>query len=265
MLMGSPSLRRVSQLVVLAAGLGSLTAHASVLTYYVDVFANGALGTTTATTTNPVAASQLGPGTSATVLIPKLNQLSDPNPGMMYILTGVQLTLTWASNGTVQVTNLDCVFGLGTCPPVDIPFTSASSDVPLSLTLGGVTVNAPGIAGPVSGVAKNSNDGGPVTSFPGLHGSGSSTNPAANLALFEGLGNATIGGSVSNGAQSYTGSANSGFPPVLFFGGSSTTGAILKVQYTYSETQTPEPTSMVLIGSSIIGLGLLLRVRLARR
>jgi hypothetical protein len=133
--------------------------------------------------------------------------------------------------------------------------------VPLTLSLGGVTVNAPGVAGPVSGVAKNSTDGGPVTSFPGQHGSGSSGNPVGNLALFEGFGNSTISGSATNGAQSYTGSANSGFPPVLFFGGTSTTGAVLKVQYTFRETQTPEPTSMALVGSAMLGAGLLLRRR----
>ncbi|MDR3699913.1 MAG: PEP-CTERM sorting domain-containing protein [Candidatus Sulfopaludibacter sp.] len=262
----NPSLRGVLHLLV-AAALGSVAAHASILNYYVDVFANGALGTTTATTTNPASASQLGPGTSASVLIPKLNQLSDPNPGEMYILTGVQLTLSWVSSGTVQVSNLDCLFGIGSCPPVDIPFTSASSNVPLTLTLGGVTVNAPGVAGPVSGTAKNSTDGGPVNSFAGQHGSGSTGNPVGNLALFEGFGNSTISGNVSNGSQAYSGTAGAGYPPALSFGGTSTTGAVLQVQYTYTQAQipVPEPTSMALIGSAMLGFGLLLRRRAIKR
>ena len=247
MRLGNRPIRGLLYLVIPVV-LASIPARASMLIYYVDVFGNGAGGTTIATTTAPGSTTEIGGGVSATVLIPKLNQLSAP-PGELYMLTNVGLSLTWKSAGTVQIFNLS---------NQDIPFENATANVAMNLSLGGTTVAAPGVAGPTSGTALPG-----LNTFSGLTGGGTAGNPAANLSAFEALSGGLVGivGDVTNLAQSFSGSVVPGNPPDLFFGGNSQTGGILKVTYTYDTVKAPipEPASLVLMSSSFLVLGLLLR------
>jgi hypothetical protein len=182
---------------------------------------------------------------------------------MIYALTAVNLTLNWIADGTVKVTNLSCSFGNTDC--VDIPFTGASSSIGMTLTVDGVTVSPTAVAGPTSGTALYEGDGGPINIYTGQHGSGSSGNPAANLAFFEGIGNANITGSIHNGVQQYSGSANAGYPADLSFGGGAQAGGYLAVTYTFSEVAIPEPMTSALAGGALVGLALLARWKRAKK
>ena len=86
---------------------------------------------------------------------PEIGSNSDPNPGFVYALSAVNLSLNWISAGSVQVTNLSCF--QSNCQ--SIPFLNASSVVPMTVVAGGTTVVAPGIAGPISGTASGCRSG----------------------------------------------------------------------------------------------------------
>jgi hypothetical protein len=282
------SLSKIFQALTLIA-LAS-AAQASTLTYYIDVFGSTSYGNTTLI---PVSSStEMGAGATATISVPKLDMSSAP-AGFEYVLTSAQLTLTWESDGSVNITNLSCFDFTAGGGCQEIPFQNASASVPMTVTMGGVTVVAPGVAGPLSsssttcpsspitcatypgevGYVAGANEtvinGGQTSSYSGLHygpvhGDDPTGNPVGNLSLFEGFGPGTIFGSVGNGIQSFAGNVPLGYHSDLAFGGTSKTGGILSVTYTFVQVPVPEPTSMVLIGSSILGLGLLLR-RKARK
>jgi hypothetical protein len=257
---------RRSLIVLASLALGSTLASASTLIYYIDVFGSGVAQTTPILTP----ATEASAGASVIVSIPKLDQTSDPNPGFIYALSAVNLTLDWIADGTVRVVNLSCSFGNTDC--VDIPFANASSNVPMTLVVGGVTTTATGVAGPISSsnqvncgasapvpCALEEGHGGPINLFPGQHGANTVGNPVANIGLFQGIGVATISGNASNGFQGFSGNAALGFPSDLNFGGNSQTGAILSVTYTYSEVPIPEPASLSMIGGGFLALAALIR------
>jgi hypothetical protein len=98
-----------------------------------------------------------------------------------------------------------------------------------------------------------------VTTFSGLTGSGSNSTSITNfLNLFESQHPVNIAYDAAVGDISVHGTETSG-NGALQFSGFGTAGGIFEVQYNYTEIITPEPASMVLIGSSILTLGLLLR------
>jgi len=238
-------------LLPLALLVGASAAQASTITYYVDVF-----GLATATTT-PIATSSAtlaGPNTSVGFSIPKLNQLSDPNPGMMYVLTAVQVTLNWQSSGEVDTIDIY---------PSPIAFTNAITSIPLSLTVDGVTVSPVATAGPVAGIANSFT----VTQFPGLTGSGTSGNASADLAAWEGLGNSSITANMASSAMSATGSSSDPHAGGnLFFGGNAQAGGIATFTYTYTEApEVPEPVTSALTGGALVGLAAFARKLRSRK
>lgn len=266
--------------------LSASLAGASTIYYYIDVFG----GSLTATTTVPGSITMKSAGQAVTVYIPELNMFG-ANPGFAapalgyeYALSAVNLTLDWQSAGSVQISNLSCFHSTSFTNPADlstgnacedIPFAGASANVQMQLSVDSVTVDAPGVAGPISGTAPydvpaNS----PLwfqSTFAGLTGScvvGSTcpTNASADLDDFEGAGASSASATVTNQGQTYGGSVSAPYPAYLSFGGSATTGAILEVEYTFNEqlAPVPEPVTMVLTGSALIGLGIYLRRRRSR-
>jgi len=97
------------------------------------------------------------------------------------------------------------------------------------------------------------------TSFSGLTASGSnSTSITSFLGLFESLTPGSISFDALVGDIGVQGTQNTSNGSVSFTG-SGTAGGIFEVQYNFTEIVVPEPASMVLIGSSILTIGLLLR------
>jgi hypothetical protein len=76
--------------------------------------------------------------------------------------------------------------------------------------------------------------------------------PLADLSEYEGGGSDSF--SVVSAGGTYGGSAS----PGVFFSGNATASGVTTITYTYSVVSaTPEPTTMVLFGSALVGLGLL--------
>jgi hypothetical protein len=97
------------------------------------------------------------------------------------------------------------------------------------------------------------------TSFNGLTASGSnSVSINSFLNLFESLSPVNLPYDAAVGDIGVQGTETSG-NGALQFSGAGTAGGIFEVQYNYIEITTPEPASMLLIGSSILSIGLLLR------
>ncbi len=82
--------------------------------------------------------------------------------------------------------------------------------------------------------------------YSSLTGSAGASNSSKNLQVFEGM------------------DATSVYPEDLLSDSNSTTGGNLAADPMYMEGAVPEPTSMLLIGSSLFGLGLFLRKRVRK-
>lgn len=221
-----------------------------------------------------------GPYFPANVSLNKFN----PSQGE---LTSIRLFFTYTFNGEVTVLNFSTT-------PQHI--THATSTVPMTVTalvglgagnpsasatavasVGSSTVNTPAVSyqGPngveVAGqtgqaVPKRTgkNDFGYVT-YKGLTSAGgaqTTSTLAALLAAFTGNGtfNAELTLPALPEGSSFTGG---GVDPraALFFGGSAEIGGKIGIEYTYTPRHTPEPMTMMMVGSAVLGLALVMRKR----
>jgi len=156
-------------------------------------------------------------------------------------LTGILINFSTATTAEVDVFN---------STGVAQNFTNATAVVPLSLTgPAGATVNANATAGPISGVANTG-----FNAFTGITGNSSAslTILPGNFAAYSGIGTTTAAFSVVAGTGTFSGTSI----PGVFFGGSATAGGSSSITYTYT-TGTPEPATMGLLGSALLGLGFL--------
>ena len=165
-------------------------------------------------------------------------------------LTGITITLSDTATAEVDVFNSTSTAQ---------GFTNATASIPLNLTgPASVSVNTTAVAGPIAGTA---NPG--VNAFPGIPGTGSgSTNVAsANFGSYEGVGTTFASFSVASSTGNFSGTS----VPGVFFGGSATVGAVTTITYTYTpSTGTPEPSTMALLGSSLLGVGFIARKRVKK-
>jgi hypothetical protein len=90
------------------------------------------------------------------------------------------------------------------------------------------------------------------------------TTITSGLNAFQGMGASTVQFVASDNGTAINGVEDGG-TNFLSWGGNGSAGAILEVTYTFDIQSVPEPTTMVLIGSSMLGLGLMLRRRRSRK
>jgi hypothetical protein len=162
------------------------------------------------------------------------------------------ITITLDATGTAEVD----VFNAVGSPE---SFTGAKATLPISLTgPAGVTTAVVLSAGPLSGIAAVG-----FNTFPGLPDSVTSSVSVlpADFVSYEGLGLIVSviinAGNGTSGLGTYTGSS----VPGVFFGGSSTAGAVTTVSYAYdpSTTTIPEPATMSLLGGALLGISFFLK------
>jgi len=184
---------------------------------------------TTATTTVPFTDTFLLPGFDTS-----LGTLQD-------------ITITLDATGTAEV---DVFNDTGSSQT----FTGAMATIPVSLTgPGPITTSVTLSAGPTSGTATPG-----MSAFPGLPASASNmvlVSPA-DFSLYEGLG-LIVSVNVNGGTGTYTGNSI----PGVFFGGSSTAGAVTTISYDFlpASTKVPEPATVSMFGGALLGIGYLLK------
>jgi len=257
--MKTDTIRRVLGGLAVAV-LGSSLANASSITWYNNIFT--APDSPTAASSSPLGTPTLYTSPySATVTIPTFSQ-STGNPSTANQLTSVQIVLNWVSSGSVNVFNFDQTSAHN--------FTAASSSVPLTITgPDGTVVNTTALTGPsgAGSVAQAPNCGFPLcaneTTVTGLSGSGTANNNVigAGLNQYYGNGITTLSFSFTSGNSAYTGTEVGGSGH-LAFGGSAQDGVGIAVTYNYVTVAVPEPGSFLMLGSSLLGLGLIIRKRM---
>jgi hypothetical protein len=164
------------------------------------------------------------------------------NPSMG-TLVSVEITMTSDITGFVSVVNIN---------PVSEAFTNATSSVPVGLTgpaglALGVTATTSAQSGTVAANTTN-----PPLNLPGntvIASESTTITSALGLAPYIGTGTNNLPFVFSAGTGTYGGSAVFG----VFFGGTATADANIKVIYTYNTPAVPEPSSMALLGIGMAG------------
>ena len=159
-------------------------------------------------------------------------------------LNDIILTVSTTEAANVAVNNVS-----GT----DYGFTNGTATVIINLTgPGGLNTFLTTVATVTSGTAFGSS----ITNFPGLTGTTTYTTTisGAGLAAYEGIGNITLNFLGLTGSGSFNGTSSAP-SDTLFFGG----GAHIGVDVTATFENAPEPASLAILGSAIIGIGMIRR------
>jgi hypothetical protein len=160
-------------------------------------------------------------------------------------LSGVLITVATTEAAAVQVSNTS---------PTDYTFTNGNAAVTLFTSgPGGFATLLTTTSTVASGVALANS----VSTFPGLTSANTTAAisiPSGNFTSYEGVGpanltfDALVTGTNFSGSSAAPGST-------LFFGGSANLGVTVTVDYEYA----PEPASIALIGTAMVGFGAIRR------
>jgi hypothetical protein len=251
--------------VAVLLGAGATLGSASTISYWVDVFSAVTTAQLCAGTCPAFSTSTLGTGGGPTInlTVPKFDQ-TDPNPSHMYTLTNVAIAIDWKATGDVTIFNF---FSAA------VPFTNAQASTLMTLTADGTQVVANGTAATGADIAAccnilNNTPPGLYlgsTTFGGLTGSGSNSQNSLNFGFFQGFGANTFTAGLVTDAVSVSGTSTDAHSSSLAYQGSGQMGAIATFTYTYTEVETPEPLTFALVGSSLIGLGLVMRRKRSKK
>lgn len=178
-----------------------------------------------------------------------MNQFNQPAAGT---LTAVTLTLTNVGGNVLpEQTNIS-----GSA----LAFTNSVATIGLSLT-GPNTISVSQVSNSCSGTvaALSTNTSCTPTTFTGL----SAAPVSGTLASYIGSGTITPTFAASGQLLSASGSGGTGSAGNLFFGGTGAIGGTFTLTYTYNPptTGTPEPATLAMLGSALIGVGLIGRKR----
>jgi hypothetical protein len=200
-------------------------------------------------------------------------------------LTAVKLIVEWHVTASIDVFNTDFTNAHHfTNATVSVPITvtaplnvlptfaatggpvASASATPTFSSASPITPNMPVPSGAI--IFSSSCPNGVVcavvgqNTYTGIVNSGPQTKDIASsdFGAYSGAGFATFNVNTVSGDYSYTGTGSG--TDKLAFGGSLLFGARIKVQYEYDPaTQAPEPMTMMLVGSAILGLGVLMQRR----
>jgi hypothetical protein len=162
-------------------------------------------------------------------------------------LTGVEITLATTATAEIDVGNFSGQTQAFTSATASIP-VSASLVTTATSTTASETVTAGPIAGTIGSAFAD-------YAFPGNSATASSTDTVGSGLFSEFIGGTNaVDINVVGNIGSYAGTAGTG----TNFGGSAVVGALVTVEYDYTTvSSTPEPTTMLLFGSALVGLGVM--------
>lgn len=191
------------------------------------------------------------PTTSLDTVLDDSFDLSAFNP-ILGTLTGVKLTLQLAGTAIPQVLNFSG--GAGSF--------SVSSYFPTTLTgPDGTTVSATTSSGLLSGVVDTGAFSFTPAPGPEVDQTVDSVVPGANFSSYEGAGTLAFELVAPSGAGFTTSGTETSGSAVLAYGGGGSLGAIVSVDYTFTDTvATPEPSAWAL-GLIVVSLFGILRMR----
>jgi hypothetical protein len=262
-------IRRVVQAVAVLT-VGASVASASTISYYVDVFGGLSNATLCSGPCPTYTSSTLGTGSGQTINFnfPQFNQLGNvaegtPTPGFIFSLTNVALALNWQATGNITIYNIGS--------NANVAFNSAKAETVMTLLADGTQVVGLGDASTGAGSVPFNNvlTAPPINmgdvSFSNLSGNGSNSQSSPNLPFYEGLGNNTFSAGVTIDSSAASGSSSDPNASHLAYQGGGQMGAIATITYTYTQIPVPEPMSSLLVGGALLGLGVLVRTRRARK
>ena len=158
------------------------------------------------------------------------------------VLSGITISVTQTTQGEVDVFNTTGAIQ---------SFTNGNASVPISVSGPGPTsINFSAVAGPLSGTVTAASAS---TAFKGAVGSSTVNTSvlAANFGLY--TSGPTVSVSFSTGTGVFSGSA----VPGVFFSGNAQSGGTTTITYNYTvPSGVPEPGTMLLLGSALLGAGL---------
>jgi len=236
-------------------------------------------------TTQTVSFGTLGPSQSTTVFFNSFDYSAYSDPTHLAVLSSVEIGVAGSATGSVKIVNANEGAAFSTVPVsgayTQLPVTLNASGVvnyavlAVANTCGSFTTPNPGscvntLGGGVGGVAYQattpgldpygvlgniantvSNVSGTVTGQafvnPLLYSSYSTNGPSLN----------SIGVAMATGL---TASGGNG-PGAMLWGGTATTTGTVSITYGYDLVAAPEPMTMALTGSAMIGLAVLIRRR----
>jgi hypothetical protein len=241
-------------------------------------------------------------GLTSAVTLPKFDT-SIASPGMYAVLDSVQIAVGWAALGAIDVTNSNGATeafsaATSTVPlhffgPAGLTFNVNATAGPVSGTVGAETVtpnfnhaDLNSIVGSIGATAAANlcqntllgtwHSGTGICDVP----NGSTTTPGTTEVSGVNQADTAYSSVITSGLYNFIGSGGTNLSftvnldqgvyggssvPGVSFGGSASAGAAMEIIYTYHETPLPEPVTMSLVGSALVGIAVIARRKVTKQ